>query len=348
VGRNKEVQRSPGLVFYWSASGFECMDCVSGRRYAVSPGVAAVLDNPGSLDVNDRASRVAREALLRAGLLTQEKNAASTWPWAAWMPEAAFFHFGTYADRFETDSSKRNRQLVRQARSSPQPPPTKKIEGEITDLPEAEGLAEMSQTLLARRTWRNFTKRAIGLSELATLLALTFGVQHRASVKGQGKVVLKTSPSAGARHPIEAYVLSSNVKGLAAGVYHYDAGAHHLVALKKGMTKQRIKTLLGGQSYFSDAGAVIVMSAVFARSMWKYPSARAYRSILIDAGHLGQTFCLVATALKLAPFCTMAFRERDLDAAIGVDGVLEGSIYIVGVGRRGSIMRPGRIQGGTR
>jgi SagB-type dehydrogenase family enzyme len=87
------------------------------------------------------------------------------------------------------------------------------------------------------------------------------------------------------------------------------------------------------------------MSAVFARTMWKYPSSRAYRSILIDAGHLGQTFCLVATAIGLAPFCTMAFREADLDPVLKIDGVNESAVYIVGVGRRAENRRAGQIAG---
>ena len=140
-------------------------------------------------------------------------------------------------------------------------------------------------------------------------------------------------------------MLAANVDGLAPGVYHYGSGDHQLVAIKKGLSKSALRSLLGDQPYFADAGAVVVMSAVFARSMWKYPSPRAYRSILLDAGHLGQTFCLVATALGLAPFSTMAFRERDLDAVLGIDGVNESAMYIVGVGSpRAGEQRPGRLR----
>ena len=48
------------------------------------------------------------------------------------------------------------------------------------------------------------------------------------------------------------------------------------------------------------------MTAVIERSRWKYRMARAYRVLLTEAGHLCQVFYLVATALGLAPFCTMA------------------------------------------
>ena len=63
------------------------------------------------------------------------------------------------------------------------------------------------------------------------------------------------------------------------------------------------------------------MCPVFARTMWRYGHSRAYRTVLIDTGHLGQTFCLVATALGLAPFTTMAFSEAKLEELLGLDGV---------------------------
>ena len=44
-----------------------------------------------------------------------------------------------------------------------------------------------------------------------------------------GRMPLKTSPSGGARHSIEAYVVVRRVAGVPAGVYHYDAAAHALV-----------------------------------------------------------------------------------------------------------------------
>ena len=79
-----------------------------------------------------------------------------------------------------------------------------------------------------------------------------------------------------------------------------------------------------------------VMSAVFARSQWRYGFPRAYRVVLLDAGHLCQTFCLVATALGLAPFCTAALGDSIIEADLGLDGVTESVIYACGVGPRPS------------
>ncbi len=318
-----------------------CTDCTSGRRFAVDPEVIPLLDR---LDGRRLERGAAVRHLESARLISADEP--RQWPWANWTPEAAFFHFGTRASRFQTNGALRDRELRTKAIKGPPPAPVKVLDGQRRQLPDAADLDGLSDVLLDRRTWRNFSKQRVTVEQLATVLQLTFGVQQWATVRGQGRVALKTSPSAGARHPIEAYVVSAGVAGLPAGVYHYDAGGHALVQVRR--TRPSLPSLLAGQHYFSRAAFAIVMTAVFERSMWKYPSSRAYRSILIDAGHLGQTFCLVATALGLAPFCTMAFRESQIDKVIGVDGVSETAMYVVGAGARPRQLRrqPGSIRGG--
>src|SRR6202171_221838 len=74
------------------------------------------------------------------------------------------------------------------------------------------------------------------------------------------------------------------------------------------------------------------MTAVFERPMWKYHKARAYRVVLLDAGHLCQTFCLVATWLGLAPFCTAALKDTLIEKDLGIDGVRGSVLYVAGVG----------------
>jgi len=74
------------------------------------------------------------------------------------------------------------------------------------------------------------------------------------------------------------------------------------------------------------------MTGVFARTMWKYRNPRAYRVVLLDAGHLGQTFCLTATRLGLAAFGTAALRDSLIEKDLGIDGVSESVLYVLGVG----------------
>ena len=58
---------------------------------------------------------------------------------------------------------------------------------------------------------------------------------------------------------------------------------------------------------------------------------------ILDAGHLCQTFCLVATWLRLAPFCTLALKDSVIEKDLDLEGISESVIYVAGVGlpRRG-------------
>jgi SagB-type dehydrogenase family enzyme len=79
---------------------------------------------------------------------------------------------------------------------------------------------------------------------------------------------------------------------------------------------------------------LVLLSAVFDRTRWRYEGPRAYRAVLIEAGHLCQTFCLTATWLGLAPFCSMALADSAIERMLGLDGVSESVLYAAGVGRR--------------
>jgi hypothetical protein len=76
--------------------------------------------------------------------------------------------------------------------------------------------------------------------------------------------------------------------------------------------------------------------------MWKYNYARAYRVVLLDAGHLCQTFCLVATWLGLAPFCTAALKDTLIEEDLGIDGISESALYVAGVGLPATSVRARR------
>ena len=97
---------------------------------------------------------------------------------------------------------------------------------------------------------------------------------------------------------------------------------------------RKVSEYLPTQTWYDDAAVVIFMTAVFARAQWRYDYARAYRSILAEAGHLAQTFCLVATRLGLAPFCSMALADSTIEQDLGIDGVSESVVYCAGAGTR--------------
>ena len=264
-----------------------------------------------------------------------DRRAAAFREWRRWNPAAGFFHFSTKDVVFNPDSDAVYRILRRKARRSPPPAPVKHYNNaKQYALPAVAAAGEFPETLLARRTWRKFSSSPVTLADLSTLLGLTWRVQGWLEVPGIGRAALKTSPSGGARHPIEVYVLALRIDGLPRGLYHYAADRHRLELLEKGASTRQILRYLPTQWGFKGAAALMLMTAVFPRTQWKYGFARAYRVVLTEAGHLCQTFCLTATWLGLAPFCTMALADSRIEQDLGIDGVTESVLYAAGVGTR--------------
>jgi SagB-type dehydrogenase family enzyme len=126
--------------------------------------------------------------------------------------------------------------------------------------------------------------------------------------------------------------MALRVNGLDRGLYHYDARGHALERISSAATPQMARAYCADQPYVAHSAALFIMTGVFARTMWKYPHPRAYRVVLLDAGHLGQTFCLTATRMGLAHFSTAALQDSLIEKDLGIDGISESVLYVTGVG----------------
>jgi SagB-type dehydrogenase family enzyme len=190
----------------------------------------------------------------------------------------------------------------------------------------------LDEALRLRRTVREFESRPVPLSAFTRILRGTWGQTGWVDGGTLGRLVLKTSPSAGARHPTECYVLAWRVSGLAPGLYHFNVRKDCLERLRSGDLRDLAVAMAGGQAWVRGAGFLCVMTAVADRVFWKYASADAYRLFLLDAGHLAQTFVLLATACGLGAFTTAAMSERRIERALELDGVGEFPVYLCGAG----------------
>lgn len=273
--------------------------------------------------------------LVREGSPEAARDQALAAAWRDWLPQAGY-HFSTKDVPFA--SPRRWRRLVQSfLAESPQPEIFKtypeRRQHRLPRLePSADGDHEFPRVLLARRTHREFSGAAVPLERIGQLLGYTWGTTGDFRSPNFGRLLRKTSPSGGARHPGEVYLVANAVEGLRPGLYHYNVRDHALEELRRGSLRERMLEYAVGQRHVGQAAAVFVMTAVWPRSIWKYRSPRAYRVVTLDAGHLAQTFCLVATWLGLAPFTTAAMRDTALEQMLGIDGITESVLYLAGVG----------------
>lgn len=277
--------------------------------------------------------------LLDAGLLLEcgsEADARDAYladHWRHWLPEGGAFHFMTkdapYAPGGELSAGARAAIL---ATAPPAPFKDPAGEGRI-ELPVCSWPDDAyCNALRGRRTCRGFSSEPLGLAVLAQLLHATWGVQAYVQSEDFGTLPVKTSPSGGARHPVEVYVMALRVDGLAPGVYHYHPRDHALYRLAAAASGAKARAWCADQPWVSEAAALFVMTGVFERVMWKYRHPRAYRIVLLDAGHLGQTFCLTATWLGLGAFSTAALADSLIERDLELDGIAESALYVTGCG----------------
>lgn len=341
-------RRSPHLVCYWKWGEFVFRNFATNRLAGATPVACDVLNfftdwkplsalcaSKRSVDRDALAKLV--EALVEATLLERSDRQRSAAEDAMdrfdrWNPEAGFFHMATRDVRF-ADSVTAEDALREQAATWPMPSPVKRYPGNReVRLPPPAHDGPLASALLARRTWRRFGTGTIPLATFSTILGLTAGVQRWVSVPPHGEVPLKTAPSGGARHPVELYVLAWGIQGLDRGLYHYAADQHVLEVLETGLGSERIPEYFPQAEYFSEACAVVLFSAVYERDLWRYGYSRAYRAPLVEAGHLCQSFCLLATAHHLAPFQLMGLADSTIERDLRIDGVSEAVLYAAGVG----------------
>jgi SagB-type dehydrogenase family enzyme len=350
VGRPQlKLQSASCLLAYWERGELRIANYLARREFAASPVTLEVIRffftprmiRDALVEFRSYTRRsvatsirqlIDAQFLLQYGSFEWERDELVRTFWKPWLPEGGF-HFMTK----DTPYVPGDRPIEEKLKTLPptRPPPQfKRIRGNHTvRLPSQDVCRDtFFETLRARRTHREFARGRVSLENIAKLLQTTWGVQGYLKTKAFGSLPYKTSPSGGARHPGEVYLMALRVQGLERGMYHYQARDNRLTRLPTKVSERKASAYCADQSYFAGAAALFIMTAVFARTMWKYGRARAYRVVLLETGHLCQTFCLTATRLGLAPFSTAALKDSLIEKDLGIDGISESVLYVAGVG----------------
>jgi SagB-type dehydrogenase family enzyme len=342
--------RSPNVVAYWRGDRFCLEEFVRRSRITAAPLVVELLAEFGKPRSSRSVARgfltytpasVEREIrrLARLGFLVPAADRAArrdvAAEWKGAFP-AAHFHFAARDVSYMTNPVVRTWHFRRRLAEEPQPALYKSYPDRprlpVSDDALAEDGMSLKSALERRRTVREFSPRLVPFRDFASVIRWTWGQTGWGDAGILGKLLLKTSPSAGARHPIECYVLAWGVEGLLPGLYHYNVRESGLELLRRGDLREEAVRLAAGQGWIRRAAFLCVMTAVADRLFWKYPSDDSYRLFFLDAGHLAQTFALLAAARDLGAFTTASMKESRIEKLLGLDGVREFPVYLCGAG----------------
>jgi SagB-type dehydrogenase family enzyme len=197
--------------------------------------------------------------------------------------------------------------------------------GELPAIPFREVLAR-------RRTVREFAASPVALSKVSQLLYSTHHPHHLVKAPPYGLLPRRAYANGGARGELELYLLARDVAQLDRGLYHYRVDGHQLSLLGPDLEDAQFAQLAIGQEMCAAAPLTVFVTAVPRRCAAKYGAARALRVIYADAGCLAQTFGMVATGLGLGAYTTAAFCDRDVEQLLGLDGVRETPLLMLGAG----------------
>ena len=122
-------------------------------------------------------------------------------------------------------------------------------------------------------------------------------------------LVLRTSPSGGSRHPVEGYLWVFDWPGIDEGLYHIQTkpGALRFLGTCEDFTELPTETF--ARCSFR-VRAIIQLTTVFERNMWRYRDPRTLRSVLIDTGHVASTVMMAAQAAGFATSMTNSLDEN--------------------------------------
>jgi len=165
-----------------------------------------------------------------------------------------------------------------------------------SDLPVEAALAQ-------RRSVREFKEQALSLAQVGQLLWAAQGVTD-----GEGG---RTTPSAGALYPLDAWLVATRVDGLEPGFYRYEGAAHRLWTHLWGDLAMTLGHAAEGQAWVARAPAVILLTAAYSRTSRKY-GQRARRYVHMEAGHAAQNVYLQAQSLGLGTTVVGAFEDDEV------------------------------------
>lgn len=172
----------------------------------------------------------------------------------------------------------------------------------------------------------------LDLEHLAALLFCAGGLTRRRRV-GNESYHFRAAASAGALYPIEIYLASGpQTPGLEPGLYHFSPADLKLRGLRRGDWRGFIAHACAMRASVVQAPTILILSAMFWRSTWKY-RARAYRYCFWDSGTMLANLLAAANASGLQTEVIVNFVDSELEQLIGADGEREGLMCLVALGQ---------------
>jgi SagB-type dehydrogenase family enzyme len=176
------------------------------------------------------------------------------------------------------------------------------------------------------------------LQDLARILFFSAGITKQRKYTG-GAIYFRAAACTGALYEIELYVVTGELKGLDAGVYHFNPADMSLEVLRKGDFRGNVAQATAMEPAVAHAPTMIVCTGTYWRNAWKY-QARTYRHFGWDNGTLLANMLAISAASGLPAEIALGFVDAEVNRLLDLDTLREVSLCVVPVGRTSESSMP--------
>jgi SagB-type dehydrogenase family enzyme len=196
------------------------------------------------------------------------------------------------------------------------------------DVPQT-GVAALSAISEPARS--SGTDATPNLQDLARILYFSAGITKQRNYPG-GEIYFRAAACTGALYEIELYVVTDDLPGLDAGVYHFNPADVSLRILRKGDFRGNLGQATALEPAVAHAPATVICTGTYWRNAWKY-QARTYRHFGWDNGTLLANMLAVSAASGLPAEVVLGFVDAEVDRLLDLDPEREVSLCLVPIGR---------------
>ena len=139
----------------------------------------------------------------------------------------------------------------------------------------------------------------------------------------------EASPSA-----VEIWFHAASIDGMPTGLYRFDRANARVLQIRAADLGTHLAAALSEPELALRSALQLFVVADLAR-LASQQGERGYRYALVEAGRIARDLDLVATALGLMAVTTGEFRDREIDALFGLDGLATSALLMVAVGKAG-------------
>jgi SagB-type dehydrogenase family enzyme len=176
------------------------------------------------------------------------------------------------------------------------------------------------------------------LQDLARILYFSAGITKQRAYSG-GEIYFRAAACTGALYEIELYVVTGDLPGLDAGVYHFNPADVSLRLLRKGNFRGNLAQATAMEPAVAHAPATIICTGTYWRNSWKY-QARTYRHFGWDNGTLLANMLAVCAASGLPAEIVLGYVDADVNRLLDLDTRREVSLCLVPIGRNSESSLP--------